>query len=161
MKTIICNEQTFLENPSFFVDALREFCSEQTYAGMLNTIKNNCFYIFVFDEHNDVVSWGRCAKTYGRKTMWCIRQVETKEQYQGKGFAGLLYAACEEYLQQDKNAKRIYTFVDDDNEKSIRFHEKMGYRRVEKASKEIREMHGWDSAIMFEKHIEKENEKIL
>lgn len=103
-----------------------------------------------------IMGKSRCGKTYGRKTMWCIRQIDTKKEYQGKGYAGLLYRPCEDYLSRDTKEKRIYAFVDSENEKSIQFHEKMGYKRVEKVSKEIREMHGWDSAIMFEKRIEKE-----
>ena len=156
MKTIIADKQTFIKNPKFFVKTMREFDSNITEESMLRTIEFNSFYFFAFDDNDNVMSWGRCAKTYGRKTMWCIRQIETKKEYQGKGYAGLLYRACEDYLSQDINAKRIYAFVDSENEKSIQFHEKMGYERVEKVSKEIREMHGWDSAIMFEKRIEKE-----
>ena len=155
MKTIIVDKQTFLKNPKFFVKTMQEFDSNITEESMLRTIEFNSFYFFAFDD-NGVVSWGRCAKTYGRKTMWCIRQIETKKEYQGKGYAGLLYRACEDYLSRDTKSKRIYTFVDSENEKSIRFHEKMGYERVGTVSKEIREMHGWDSAIMFEKRIEKE-----
>lgn len=160
MKTIIVDKQTFINNPKFFVKTMQEFDSDITKDDMLRTIEFNGFYFFAFD-NGDVVSWGRCAKTYRRKTMWCIRQIETKKQYQGKGYAGLLYSVCEDYLRKNTQAKIIYTFVDTKNEKSLNFHKKMGYERVENVSKEIRELHGWDSAIMFEKLIQRDTIKEL
>ena len=155
MKTIIVNEEVFLKTPDLFVKALEEFGPGTTAEDMLRTIRFNGFYFFAFDEKDNVTAWGRCAKTWRRKTMYCIRQVETKEEYRNKGYASQLYKVCEEYLKRDGIAKRIYTFVDKDNVASLRFHEKNGYSRVNKVSKEIREIHGWESAIMFEKQINK------
>lgn len=153
MKSIIVDKQTFLKNPDFFVNGMLQFDDEITKEDMLRTIEFNGFYFFAFDDDDKLAAWGRCAKTYGRKTMWCIRQIQTKEEYQRQGYAELLYKECEKFLTNNTSVKRIYAFVDENNFKSIKFHEKMGYDRVERVSKEIRQMHGWDSAIMFEKKI--------
>ena len=160
MQTVIVDEKMFLSRPEFWVKTMREFYPEQTANDMLATIRNGSFYCFVFNDRGEVVSWSRTAKTYGRKTMYCLRQVETKKEERGNGYAGLNYKASEEYIAKtDSNAKTIYTFVDDDNESSIRLHEKLGYKQVEKPSKYLVNMHGWNTAIMFEKQIERENEK--
>ncbi len=160
MKTIIVDMENFLLKPQFYVNVMKEFGDDEiTKDDMQRTISYNGFYFFAFDDNNNVVSWGRCAKAYRRKTMWCIRQIETKEDYRGNGYAGALYKLCEEYLRRKDDARKIYTFVDVDNNTSIRFHEKMGYKKVKKVGKEIRYMHGWDSAIMFEKQIKREIEK--
>ena len=154
MKVEIVDEKTFLENPSFWVKTMQEFFPDKTEQTMLETIRRNCFFSFVFNDEGEVVAWSRSAKTYGRKTLYCLRHVETKPEFRGNGYAVLLYKASEDYIKQiDRDAKKIYTFVRDDNKSSIKLHEKMGYKRVKKPSKYLVDMHGWDTAIMFEKRI--------
>lgn len=158
MKTIIVDEEKFVNNPDFFTKILQEFCPEETEESMLNTIRNRCFYCFVFNENDEVVAWSRTAKPWDRETLYCVRQVETKEEHRGKGYAGLCYEAAEEYISKhDEKAKKIFTFVDAENESSIRFHEKLGYSKSNKVSKYLKELYGWDSANMFEKEITREN----
>lgn len=160
MKIVIVDEKTFLEDPEFWVKTMREFNAEQTAEKMLGTIRRNCFFCFAFNDDGEVVSWSRSAKTYGRKTMYCLRHIFTKPEFRGKGYAGLCFKATEDYItKNDISITKIYTFVDNDNESSIKFHEKMGYKRVKKPSKYLVDMHGWDSAIMFEKHIDRNLEK--
>lgn len=158
MKTIIVDEEKFLSNPDFFTKTLQEFCPQETAESMLNTIRNRCFYCFVFNENEEVVSWSRTAKPWDRKTLYCIRQVETKVEHRGKGYAGFCYKASEEYISMnDEKAKRIFVFVDEENTSSIRFHEKLGFSKSSKVSKYLKDLYGWDSACMLEKEISVEN----
>ncbi len=120
------------------------------------TIKNNCFYCFVFNDNDEIITWCRVAKPWDRKTIYVIRQVETKDQFKGKGYASLCYFAVEEYISKIDNARKIISFVDDENVSSIKLHEKLGYTKNYNASKYLRELYGWNSAIMFEKKIVKQ-----
>lgn len=158
MKTIIVDEKAFKENPTKYLNTLREFAPDETEETMLRTLNNReSVFCFVFDDNDLVVSWARGVMAYNRQTIYIIRQVETKEEFKGKGYAGLCYTAIEEYLSKQDKAKRIITFVDDENISSIKFHEKMGYTRVE-PSKYLKDLYGWENAYMYEKEIEIENE---
>lgn len=153
MKTIIADINSFPLNAELFIKSLKEFCPNETTELMFSTIKNRCFFCFVFNDNNEVVSWCRVAKPWNRKTIYVIRQIETKEKFKRKGYAEICYSEAEKYISTLNNAKKIITFVDNENTPSIRFHEKNGYVRTENTSKYLIDLYGWNSAIMFEKKV--------
>ena len=157
MKTLIAYINSFKLNEQLFVKSMQEFHPNETTESMLSTIKNNCFYCFAFDENNKAVSWCRVAKPWDRKTIYVVRQVETAEKCQGKGYASACYQSVEKYLSQIDSARKIVAFVDDENIQSIKFHEKLGYTKSQNASKYLSNLYGWASASMYEKAICKEN----
>ena len=157
MKTLIADINSFKLNEQLFIKSMQTFCPNETAESMLSTIKNNCFYCFAFDENNKVASWCRVAKPWDRKTIYVIRQIETAEKYKGKGYASACYQAIEKHLSQIDSARKIIAFVDDENIQSIKLHEKLGYSKSKNASKYLSNLYGWESALMFEKEICKEN----
>ena len=152
MKILIADDKSFKDKSEIYVKALKEFCPNETANSMLNTIKRDCFFCFVFNDNEEVVTWARVAKPYNRKTIYCIRQIETKEQHQGNGYASFCYSAIEDYVSKLENAKKLISFVDNENISSINFHKKMGYTVNKTASKYLQNLYGWNSAIMFEKN---------
>lgn len=156
MNIIIADINSFQDNEKLFVKAMQRFCPNETSESMLSTIKSNSFYCFVFDEINNAVCWCRVAKPWDRKTIYVIRQIETAEQYKGKGYASACYKAVEKYIAQLDNSRKIIAFVDDENIQSIKLHEKLGYSISHNPSKYLYNLYGWESALMFEKDITKE-----
>lgn len=153
MKTLIINAENFNKYKLLGLNCLQTFFPEETEESMFKTINNNCFYCFVFNENNDVVCWSRVARPWDRKTIYIIRQIETKNEEKGKGFAKICYSAIEKYLSEIDDAKKLVAFVDDDNIASIKLHQNTGFERNSNPSKYLKNLYGWDSAIMYEKKI--------
>ncbi len=83
----------------------------------------------VWEENGEILGYAYASKPYARAAFsWCAEpSVYLKPEARGCGLASKLYAVLEEILRQ-QGYQVLYALITDENEASLRFHEKMGYQ---------------------------------
>ena len=83
----------------------------------------------VWEEDGEILGYAYASKPYTRAAFaWCAEpSVYLKPEARGRGIAAKLYAALEEILKK-QGYQVLYALITGENEASLRFHEKMGYR---------------------------------
>ena len=84
----------------------------------------------VWEEDGEILGYAYASKPYTRAAFsWCAEpSVYLKPEARGKGIAAKLYAVLEEILKR-QGYQVLYALITEENEASLRFHEKMGYAR--------------------------------
>ena len=83
----------------------------------------------VWEENGIILGYAYASRPYERAAFsWCAEpSVYLTPEAQGKGVAAKLYTALEAILKE-QGYQVLYALITDENEASLRFHEKMGYR---------------------------------
>ena len=133
IKSFVLDKDVFLKNENKYLDLINSFYkSNGDSYEKLNIedmiINKNVFYGLVMKDE-DIICLCRFAQMYDRKTIYCIRQINTLVEYSHKGFAALCYDTIQEYVKS-KGGRKIISFVASDNINSKNLHRKCGYSSV-------------------------------
>lgn len=156
IKNFIIDENTFFDNKTKYIDLIGSFYKNNgdnfKDLNIEDMIKNKhvCYGVILTDDK--IVCLCRFAKVYDRKTIYCIRQINTLKEYQNKGYAVMCYETIQNYLQT-KNAKRLISFVANDNFNSQRLHEKCNYKKIQPTKTIKNTNYYFDNSICYEKKI--------
>ena len=84
----------------------------------------------VWEEDGKILGYAYASRPYERAAFsWCAEpSVYLRPEAQGKGIAKKLYEALEAVLKK-QGYQVLYALITDENEVSIRFHERCGYRK--------------------------------
>ncbi len=108
----------------------------------------------VWEENGEILGYAHANAPYERAAFsWCAEpSVYLREDSRGKGIAARLYAALEAILR-DQGYQVLYALITDENEPSIRFHEKQGYEFSVKFSACGFKFNRWLGLIWMEKRL--------
>ena len=83
----------------------------------------------VYEEDGEILGYAYASAPYARAAYaWCAEpSVYLKPEVRGRGIGRKLYAALEQILDC-QGYQVLYTLVTQENEASLRFHERCGYR---------------------------------
>lgn len=83
----------------------------------------------VWEENGRILGYAYAAPPYARAAYaWCAEpSVYLLPEARGRGIGSRLYAALEEILRH-QGFQVLYALVTEENQASLRFHERMGYR---------------------------------
>ena len=84
----------------------------------------------VWEEESKILGYAYAAPPYTRAAYrWCAEpSIYLKPQARGRGIGRKLYTALEELLKL-QGYQVLYALITQENEDSLHFHEKLGYRR--------------------------------
>lgn len=82
----------------------------------------------VWEENGEILGYAHGSRPYEKAAFsWCAEpSIYLKEDARGRGIGAKLYAALEAILK-DQGYQVLYALITDENQASIRFHEKQGY----------------------------------
>ena len=84
----------------------------------------------VWEENGEILGYAYASAPYSRAAFsWCAEpSIYLKPEAKGRGIGKRLYAALEAILK-DQGYQVLYALITDENLDSIRFHEKLGYKK--------------------------------
>lgn len=99
-----------------------------------------------------IVGYAYAERTFARAAyQWDADiAVYLREDAQGQGIAGCLYRAVESFLKRMGYVK-LYALVTSENERSMRFHEKMGYKKIAVFPETGYKRGAWLGVVWYEK----------
>lgn len=154
IKTIFIDGNKFKLNPNYYTQLINQILPfdtldcEDIYEQLQ---KGTYYYILIADER--VASICRVIKL--SKSTYINSPIVTDDKYQGKGYATKCMIGCERQLKK-RGCKKLISFVDDENIASYNLHIKVGYTRIKDCDKFKDIKYYWDTAIVFEKVLNKQ-----
>lgn len=108
----------------------------------------------VWEESGEILGYAYASAPYAREAFrWCAEpSVYLKPEAQGKGIGTKLYSALEAILKE-QGYQVLYALITDENEASIRFHEKLGYQYSVKFSNCGFKFNRWLGLVWMEKRL--------
>ena len=108
----------------------------------------------VWEEAGQILGYAYAARPFERPAYsWCAEpSIYLRPDARGRGLGAKLYAALEEILKRQGYC-RLYAIITAENQSSLRFHEKMGYRNVGQLHSCGWKLGRWCSIIWMEKSL--------
>ncbi len=156
IKSFVLDKQLFFKDKERYLSLINSFYkangddfSNLNIEEMI--VNKNVFYSLVMNGNN-VVCLCRFAKMCDRKTMYCIRQINTLENYQHKGYAVMCYSAILNYVKS-QGGRRIVSFVANGNKHSQELHRKCGYKEIIPSKVLKKTNYYFEDSCCYEKHV--------
>jgi len=108
----------------------------------------------VWEEKGRVLGYAYASPPFERAAYrWCAEpSIYLHPDAQGRGIARKLYTALE-WLLQEQGYQVLYALITEENVRSVRFHEKMGYRTLAVLPRCGYKMERWLGLVWMEKRL--------
>ena len=106
------------------------------------------FYVLAKTENDKIVGFAQFFQNKNNDSVWTYGDLVINENYTRKGIATKLIE-CGLHELEKKNAKTLLTFIDKDNEASVKLHEKLYF--IQSTNQNTDNMYAGEGRIMYER----------